>query len=152
MKNDSNKSQKEKELDCISKQINELQNKQHELWKQCDDEFLEQAKSNAGRCFYNTKTNVYVKIIDVPQREYDGTYSHVNRYQYPAIFVGKDEYDIDDIIPFYMDTLFSGAWGEGYYPNNPYKEISKEEFDKQFVKVIEQFKEDVISYGQSNKL
>lgn len=152
MINESNKSQKEKELDCIIKQIRELQNKRYELWKQCDNEFLEQAKSNVGRCFYDTKTNVYVKIIDVPHSEFDDTCSHVNRYQYPAIFIGKNSSYVDDIIPFYIDTLFSGAWGEGHSLINPYREISKEEFDKQFVKTIERFKECVISNGQSDKL
>lgn len=144
------KNNHKQELDNITKQINELQQKQYELWKECVDEFLEQAKQNIGRCFYNTQTNVYVKIMDVPQYEYNKAHPHINLYQYPAIFVGKDETENDGIIPFYTDTLFSGIWGEGNYKNNPYKEISKEEFNIQFAKVLEQFYKMVMSYGQNN--
>lgn len=149
----SNKSEKQEELDRINKQICELKNKQRSLIYECDDEFLEQAKVNIGRCFFDRSTGTYVKVIDVPQRKwFNHSGNEINRYQYPALFIGKNLDEEYCVIPFYTDTLFSGAWGEGHYPNNPYKEILKEEFDKQFVKAIEQFKEDIISDGQSNKL
>lgn len=140
------KTQKEEELDRINKKICELQNKQKRLIRECDNEFLEQAKVNIGRCFFDRSTGAYVKVIDVPQRKwfsYSG--NEINRYQYPAFFIGKDSGEEYRVIPFYIATLFSGAWGEEHYPNNPYKEISKEEFDKHFIKAIEQFKEYGIS-------
>lgn len=149
----SNKNIKQEELDRINKQICELQNKQRSLMYECDDEFLEQAKVNIGRCFFDMSTCTYVKVIDVPQRKwYSFSGNEINRYQYPALFIEKDLGEEYCVIPFYTDTLSSGAWGEGYYPNNPYKEITKEEFDKQFINAIEQFKECIISDGQSNKL
>lgn len=142
----SNKNTKQEELDRINKQICELQNKQRSLLYECDDEFLENAKVNIGRCFFDKYTGNYVKVIDVPQCKWHNVGGReINRYQYPALFIGNDLDEEYCVIPFYTDTLFSGAWGDGNYQNNPYKEISKEEFDKQFIKAVEQFKEYGIS-------
>lgn len=138
----------EQELNDVIKQINELQNRQNELLLLSDKAFLEKAKNNIGRCFYNKKNKIHVKIVDIPQ--YDNGYEmcdRLNHYQYPAVFVGRDDdYVYHGIVPFYADTIFSGIWGEGNLRDNPYIEITKEQFDEQFLNVIEEFKNRVLEH------
>ena len=118
----------------IDKQIQELKNQRSKLEKQERKQFEEQAKSNIGRCFIiNGKQ--YVKVINIPQDEWDlSGHRHYNSYQYPALYLS------DELVPFYEDTLFSGAWGIGNSHGETYKEITPEEFNSEFENRLNEFK------------
>lgn len=116
----------------IDKKISELKRERKVLEDEKRKEFLESAKENIGRCF--KVNNVLAKVIDVPKVEETMTGTYFNEYQYPAIFL-KDE----DGMPFYIDTLFSGAWGIGHDVINKYEEVSKEEFNAEFDLRIAEF-------------
>lgn len=121
----------------IDKQINELNNKRRELEKQEREKFKEQAKVNIGRCFIiNNKK--YAKVIDIPKEEYTMTSVRFNEYQYPAIYLDETE-----DVPFYYDNLFSGAWGIGNDFFDTYKEITQEEFNMEFDRVMQKFKNNI---------
>ena len=114
-------------------QIAELQHQRRELEKEEREAFLKSAQDNVGRCFIINDTT-YVKVIDVPQVKQTMTSTEFNRYQYLAIYITTEE------IPFEIDALFSGAWGEGYvYPKTRFKEITQEEFNTRFDEAIKEF-------------
>ena len=113
-------------------QIAELQHQRRELEKEEREAFLKSAQDNVGRCFIINDTT-YVKVIDVPQVKQTMTSTGFNRYQYPAIYITTEE------IPFEIDALFSGAWGEGYVYPNRFKEITQEEFNTRFDEAIKEF-------------
>ena len=127
----------------IDKQIHELRNKRYEIEAQEREEFKKAAIKNVGRCF--VAEGQYVKVIGIPQEEYNKIGEcHFNQYQYPALYIGKS-FKIgsvnNEVVPFYEDTLFSGAWGVG---NNlfekEYKEITPEEFNAEFDRVLQKFR------------
>lgn len=128
----------------IDRQIQELKNQRYELEKQEREEFKKEAIKNVGRCFI--AEGQYVKVIGIPQEEYDRIGEcHFNQYQYPALFIGVNtktfKTKLEDIVPFYEDTLFSGAWGVGNNIfNKEYKEITQEEFNAKFDIVLREFK------------
>lgn len=125
-----------KELDA---KILELKNLRYNLEKEEIALFKQEAKKNVGRCFLINNCK-YVKVVDIPQEEYSVTRTIFNRCQYPALFLTNDSYE-----PFEYDTLFSAAWGEGKEIRNvKYKEISKEEFNKEFERVLQEFKERIL--------
>lgn len=117
----------------IDQKIAELRQERHRLEIEDRKKFFEVAKNNIGRCF---KVNgVFVKVLDIPVVEETKTGTHFNEYQYPALWLAYD-----DGVPFYADTLFSGAWGVGHdLLNNNYEEISKEEFNAEFDRRIAKF-------------
>ncbi len=129
-------------LKYLNKEILKLQNEQRELLKKDDEDFQKRAKVNVGRCFYDSSTKTYIKVIDVPQTKSMMWGEHMNRYQYPAIFVGND---VDDNVPFYSDTLFSGIWGEGNDMFKKHQEISEEEFDTAFTNALDSFRKYILS-------
>lgn len=101
--------------------------------------FKETAKNNIGRCFI--VGGKYIKIIDIPHEFwYKSGECDFNPYQYKGLFLGNKD-GSSDMVPFYFDDVFSGIWGIG---NSPFKrqiqEISKEEFEQEFDKVIAEFK------------
>lgn len=117
----------------IDQKIAELRQERNKLEAEDREKFFEVAKNNIGRCF---KVNgVFVKVLDIPVVEETKTGTHFNEYQYPALWLAYD-----DGVPFYADTLFSGAWGVGHdLLNNNYEEISKEEFNAEFDRRIAKF-------------
>lgn len=136
---------KDKRIQEIDQQISELRAERNELSKALDKEFLKEAKNNVGRCFFNAATNIYVKVVDVPRIIETMTGSDLNKYQYPAIFIGENFDSKDSISPFYEDTLFSGAWGIGYDPLESWEEISSHIFDKKFQEVMSEFQSYVLN-------
>lgn len=130
-------------LKYLDEEISKLKSEQRELLEKDDDEFLERAKVHVGRCFCNDDKTIYVKVIGIPQVEYTMLSRYLNRYQFPAIFIAKHG---DDLVPFYTDNFFSGAWGEGRNPRI-YHEIPKEEFDAAFMQVLHDFQARVLSFG-----
>ena len=113
---------------------------------ECDkeiSELKEAAKKNVGRCF---KVNgVYAKVVGIPTEEYSMTGTDFNPYQYPALFLYDycyEEFPYD--MPFAFDALFSAAWGDGRdAADRKYEEITKEEFNEEFKKRIQEFREKV---------
>lgn len=121
----------------IDKQIQELKNQRYELEKQEREEFKKKAVENVGRCFITC--GKYAKVIDIPQEKLDNHFHiHFNEYQYPAIFIGR-EYP-DDLIPFYSDYLFSRGWSNAPCLVEKYKEITQEEFNAEFDRVLKEFR------------
>lgn len=122
----------------INKQIHELERQRRELEKKEIEEFKLEAVNNVGRCFViNGK---YVKVIDIPQEEWDMSGNcHYNKYQYPALYLS------DELVPFYEDTLFSGAWGVGNNILNDYTEITPEEFEIEFEKKLNKFRNKILN-------
>ena len=116
----------------IDNKILELKAERRKLENEERENFLESAKSNVGRCF--KVNNTFVKVLDVPEVKQTKTCVDFNQYQYPAIWLDEKG------IPFFIDTLFSGAWGIGHNPTRTeYKEISKEEFNAEFDRRIAKF-------------
>ena len=122
----------------INKQIHKLERQRRELEKKEIEEFKLEAVNNVGRCFIiNGK---YAKVIDIPQEEWDMSGNwHYNKYQYPALYLS------DELVPFYEDTLFSGAWGVGNNILNDYTEISPEEFEIEFEKKLNEFRNKILN-------
>lgn len=122
----------------INKQIHELERQRRELEKKEIEEFKLEAVNNVGRCFIiNGK---YAKVIDIPQEEWDMSGNwHYNKYQYPALYLS------DELVPFYEDTLFSGAWGVGNNILNDYTEITPEEFEVEFEKKLNKFRNKILN-------
>ena len=122
----------------INKQIHELERQRRELEKKEIEEFKLEAVNNVGRCFIiNGK---YAKVIDIPQEEWDMSGNcHYNKYQYPALYLS------DELVPFYEDTLFSGAWGVGNNILNDYTEITPEEFEIEFEKKLNKFRNKILN-------
>lgn len=134
----------------LNQQIFELRKELNVLLEASDQQFLEEAKVNIGRCFFNADTNTYAKVINVPQVIQTMRGSDLNRYQYPAIFIGKNPDFQDCVSPFYEECLFSGAWGIGYDPKEQWKEISSEIFNRKFQEVQSEFQSFVINLNSSN--
>lgn len=147
----SKKTPAEEELDRLNQEIAALQSRRRQLLRAEDENFLEQAKSNIGRCFYEIDTGVYAKVVDVPKVMHTMNGDNLNRYQFPAIFIGKNKEDNDSVVPVYMDTIFSGAWGVGYDPFYHYKEIPKEVFEAKFLEAMELFKDYVLAIDSQNR-
>lgn len=122
----------------INKQIHELERQRRELEKKEIEEFKLEAVNNVGRCFIiNGK---YAKVIDIPQEEWDMSGNwHYNKYQYPALYLS------DELVPFYEDTLFSGAWGVGHDTLSKYTEITPEEFEIEFEKKLNEFRNKILN-------
>lgn len=126
----------------VDEKISELQRIRRQLEEKEIKEFQEKAKLNVGRCFI--VDNKYVMIIDIPRESWDRSgYCHFNRCQYPALYLGYDEEEIDPpIVPFYYDTIFSDILGEAkpVFPTN-YREISKEEYLLEFDRLVHELRD-----------
>lgn len=134
-------------MDELQQQISTLRKEHRSLMHEDDEEFLQRAQVNVGRCFFKAKTSTWAKVIEVPRVQMTVIGPDLNRYQYPAIFIGKDPNDKGSEIPFYMDTIFSGIWGEGHDTERGYVEVSPEEFDAEFKKALKEFDQFISSVG-----
>lgn len=121
-----------KEIDDKISELN-IQRKALEIAER--EEFKEKAKENIGRCF-KINGHLFAKVINAPQEEYTKSSVYFNGYQYPSLFIN------DNKVPFYQDTLFSGAWGIGNDCINKYEEITPEEFAAEFEKRVQKMRED----------
>ena len=122
----------------IDNQITLLRQQKNELLREEVKEFQKEAQKNVGRCFIiNNRT--YVKVIGVPKIEETKSGPRINMYQYPAIMIESG------VVPFDYDTLFSGAWGAGNnLDGTKYQEISPEEFEIEFNRRLEEFRERIL--------
>ena len=123
----------------IDTQIAELRRKRRDLELQERNEFLANAQTNVGGCF--RVGNEHMKVIGVPKIEQHMTGESFNKYQYPAIYLTKDE------VPFMIDTLFSAAWGVGRDMQHSYQEITQEEFNIEFDKTLKEFSDKIKNIG-----
>lgn len=103
-------------LKDIDTHINTLTQEKNEL----DSEilFLDEAKQNLGRCFFDSEQKVYFKILDIPKMHEQEYHVLVSR---PNIERLSQDSSQDNIIPFYtmyinLETLTS------------YEEITNEYF------------------------
>ena len=119
----------------IDRQINELRGERNKLRKEQIAQFKEEAKVHIGRCFRINYNGTYAKVIDVPQEKYSISGENFNEYQFPALYLTTDA------VPFYYDTLFSAAWGDGHDVINTYEEITPEEFAAEFEKRVKTFRD-----------
>lgn len=131
----------------IDNQIQELRHKRHELEKQDIMDFKEKAQANVGRCFL-INGRIYAKVVGIPQETHTVTGISFNRYQYQAIYLGYNDrlsmYKVKPILPFYEDTLHSNAWETGTdILDTKYEEITPEEFNAEFEKRLQDFRERV---------
>ena len=133
-------------LHILQSQISTLRQKEKELVQENDRRFLEKAKANIGRYFYDSRNEIYAKVIVVPQMYTRTAGCFLNRYQYPTIFIGKSE---GSIIPVYEDDLFYGAWGDRADSACSYKEIAPQEFSAAFAKAIDDFKQTILFIGST---
>ena len=128
----------------IDDQIRELTNRRYELKKQEIEHDKQEARKNVGRCF--KVDGIYAKIVGIPRETYTMRGGvNFNRYQYPAVYLCKCQKD--NIIPFHEDTLFSGAWGDGHDVRHTYEEISRDEFQAEFDRRLQQFRDAVLTAG-----
>lgn len=138
----------DEQLSKINKQMHQLSIERQKLERLSNAVFQEKSTVNIGRCFKDLNTGAYIKVIDVPQVQETMTGPTINRYQYPAIYVGSDIVNENsEKVPFFSDTLFSGAWGEGNDPFHKYQEIPHELFEKEFKKALKEFEQNVLSIG-----
>ena len=111
--------------------VRELRDLQRDLQREDIENFLIDAKANVGRCFvYNhggSSHKEYAIITDVPQVEHGSSGMSLNRCQFPCVILDAD--DLDDIVPFYSDTLYTQDGRN--FPN--WSEISRDEFNTQLL-------------------
>lgn len=121
----------------IDKKISELNIQKKILEKKKIEDFKIYAKKNVGRCFI--VEGKYCKVVSIPQEKSTMTGIDFNKYQYPAIFL------TDDFVPFEEDYLFSGIWGDCNPNIVEAKEITQAEFETEFTKRINKFKEIMVA-------
>lgn len=112
-----------------------------QLWKRRRmdiAEHKERSIAQIGRCFKNNYGQ-YVIVAHVPEEIDTMGGTEYNRYQFPGIWLNNE------LVPFEVDTVFSGVWGDG----NPrvldakYEEITPEEFLQVFDERIQQLRNTV---------
>ena len=129
----------------IDDEIERLRNEKYKLEHEAIAEFRPYAQTNVGRCF--SVNNTLVKVIDIPEDDsYNRNYFY-NKYQYWGLYLNADINGTrESIIPFYEDNVFSGIWGEGNLPSHiKCEEITKEEFNKEFIKRLDEFRERILT-------
>lgn len=131
----------------IDQEIYRLREMKTRLEYQEREEFRERARQHIGRCF--RVNGQYAKVLDVPhERLLRGGGVDFNQYQFPALWIGLDVDSVAlghlPIVPFYEDTLFSAAWGEGQDSlGTRYEEITPEEFAAEFARALDKFKNQI---------
>lgn len=129
------------DIKAIDKQIEELRHKRYVLEKDNINDFQERAKVNIGRCFKDENGD-YFRIVDVPQREYTkDTHWYFHEFQYPAIHLINDNKMrlTNEIVPFEEDKVYIGCRVE-----DDLQEVDQAEFEKEFEKKIQEFRECVL--------
>ena len=124
------------EIEKTNNAIKELDEARRELQKKKDEIFRKEAVKHVGRCFRHG--DEYVKIIGVPDDD------EWNKYYFPTIcLLSSDEYEM---LPFMydsdnLDTL-----------NINYIEISQDEFNAEFKRRIDTFRNKVMTTGDKTCL
>jgi len=147
----------------INEKITELKTILYSAKQREIKELKEKAKKNIGRCFI-TNGN-YAKIIDIPKEEYTRLDINFNQYQYPALIIGHDprkkSYDyvkfetvqdifpFRDVIPFYYGTFFYDENNKNH-PLYKYTEITPEEFNNEFDRVLKEFELSIININRKD--
>ena len=124
------------EIEKIDYTIGELTNSRYELRKQQMEIFKNEAQKHVGRCFKNCskEDSKYVKVIDVPRIEHVG---------FPALYLTEK-----GSCPFTHGTLHSNVL-DG---NSSYEEISQDEFNAEFKRCINEYKNKIITTGDKTCL
>lgn len=126
---------------------NQLEEQEREVHRQAARKFV-------GKCYKSNKGRV-IKIIDVPRTRSAMTHVDYNKYQFPAVILHypeklpRNRYIIDDsgnFRPIFYTTVYldieKGIPGDGVlFQTDQYEEITEEEFETEFDKCMEHFKE-----------
>lgn len=142
-----------KEIDA---EITRLRNLRYQLEKDNIQKFKAEAQKHVGRCFI--VDGRYVMVIDVPQEVPTTHGFEFNKYQFPALFVRSDKGIMTisasggKLLPFKIDTLFSGIWGDGHDPlQRRCREITPDEFYAYFAEAMHKFRLDVKDIVENRK-
>lgn len=142
------------EIDRLQRLKRELEDEEREAYKEIAQKFV-------GRCYRKGDGTVF-KIVSVPIESWSGHGTVFNEYQFPAIFLEypeklkpryyKTPRPIDEYVPCYGDTVYLDV-NKGVPGNNNWscEEIASEEFDTEFDKCIEYYKELIGIYESKSK-
>lgn len=142
-----------KQLRQKDEEISQLKNQRSKINKEYITKLKIQSRKNIGRCFKETKAGKiisYCKIINIDKTYYPLSGDiNFNEYQYPSIWFYYPYNHL--VLPFYIENMFSGAWGKGHdhlaeFNNIQYIEISQDEFNEKFKEVNKNW----ISYLEEN--
>lgn len=136
-------------IDKIDNEISELEIKRHYLNGQKTKEVQKEAQKHIGRCF-KINGKQYVKVIGVPEEDFDHMLNpYFDEHLFHAIFLA----DVEGCdVPFVYDLLHSEAWGDGCESYDTYEEISQDEFNAEFKRVLNDFKSRVLTKGDKTCL
>lgn len=140
------------EIDIAIKEIDnkivDLQDEQRNLYGQRNEAFKKEAQKHIGRCF-KINGEHYVKVVGVPEEQFDMNMRLCfNEYLFPAIFLDNEE----GCVPFVYDVLHSEAWGVGGIGMSKYEEISQDEFNAEFKRRIDIFRNKIMTIGDKTCL
>lgn len=144
----------------LNNQITPLNGRLRELEGRRRELIINRLAVNVGRCFVadtfsHPGKNGFVKILDVPRPRPIGIHSDFNPYQYPVLYIpgvvhdgetGESTYPLDGFIPFEEDMLYSmSCTARDPYEalSGEYQEISHEDFEARFNRVVEQMRQDM---------
>lgn len=123
----------------LETEIKRLENLRVERTREDYENFIKEAKKNIGRCFKDDK-ETFIKVIGVPPLSARKSGVNYNPHRYPAFFLTSLP-TREDEMPFYYDSIFSGAWGQGNSTLHTYEEITEEEYNKELQKRFDYLKE-----------
>lgn len=117
------------DIRAIDKKISELMTIRKELGEKQRNAFLEETRHFVGKCYRYVGQNIYFKVIDVPQVQYNLNGGIFNKYQFPVFLIDTSE---TEDIPFYKDTVYLDIEisipKKGTLREKCVEEISNEEF------------------------
>ena len=137
----------------IQAEIRRLQALERQLEEEEIDKHRETARKFVGKCYKSPKGEI-LKIIGIPRTYMYMSGNKYEKYQFPAVFLRNPDMpremclrdDLDEFTPCCCDTVYinieEGAPGCGLF-DGIYKEISKEEFNKEYDKCMTSFKEKI---------
>lgn len=132
-------------LEEVQKEIDRLNTIKRELESIDRVEHDKACKKFVGRCYKYDDSGRIFKILDIPRRYLEADFHYrYNKHQFPVLFLNMASRPLphdyfDDFVPCYCDDVLFDI----YKYETPYKttEITQEEFDAEFDKCIEYFKE-----------
>lgn len=134
----------------IQNEISRLQIMLREEEEKEREEHRKQARKFVGKCYRSPGADVQVlKIIGIPITKLYMSGQNYNEYQFPALFLEYPnqlkEKSIDDQLdefsPLQFDTIYFNIKNNAPGYDGNYVEITNEEFNAEFDKCINHFKE-----------
>lgn len=138
----------QKEIDRLNAIKRELEEQEREAHRQAARQFV-------GKCYKSDEGNV-AKIIGIPRTIHHMTHVVYNPYQFPAVFLNYPDMPreegihckLDEFTPLYYDTIYLDIKNEHpgrslMFWEDQWEEITQEEFNEEFDRCIEHFKEQI---------